>query len=90
MFYRAKSTKTCERQLQGCLRKIEEWCIEHGFKFSLSYVRLGYCFTLYQRLWLYNGASIVAFYDMLGIRKTYPQLQPRKTLCVHFHNKYSS
>ena len=36
MSYRAKSTKTCERQLQGCLRKIEEWCTENGFKFSLA------------------------------------------------------
>ena len=34
--YRAKSTKTGERQLQGCLRKIEEWCTENGFKFSLA------------------------------------------------------
>ena len=33
MSYCGKSTKTCERQLQGCLRKIEEWCIENGFKF---------------------------------------------------------
>ena len=36
MSYRAKSTKTCERQLQGCLHKIEEWCTENGFKFSLA------------------------------------------------------
>ena len=34
MSYRAKNTKSCERQLQGCLRKIEEWCIENGFQFS--------------------------------------------------------
>ena len=34
MSYRAKNTKSCERQLQGCLRKIEEWCVENGFKFS--------------------------------------------------------
>ena len=34
--YRAKSTKTCERQLQGCLGKIEKWCTENGFKFSLA------------------------------------------------------
>ena len=32
--YRAKNTRTCERQLQCCLRKIEEWCTENGFKFS--------------------------------------------------------
>ena len=36
MSYRAKGTNTCERQLQACLRKIEEWCIENGFKFSLA------------------------------------------------------
>ena len=34
MSYRAKTTKTCERQLQGCLHKIEKWCTENGFKFS--------------------------------------------------------
>ena len=34
-------------------------------------VRLGYCFTPIQRLWLYNGAPLVAFYDTLGIRRTY-------------------
>ena len=26
-------------------------------------VRIGYCYTPYQRLWLYNGAPLVAFYD---------------------------
>ena len=39
-------------------------------------IRLGYCFTPYQRLWLYNGAPLVAFYDTLGIRRTYFQLKP--------------
>ena len=34
MSYRAKNTNSCERQLQGILRKIEEWCIENGFTFS--------------------------------------------------------
>ena len=34
MSYRAKNTKSCERQLQGCLHKIEKWCTENGFKFS--------------------------------------------------------
>ena len=34
MSYRAKNTNSCERQLQGCLHKIEKWCIENGFKFS--------------------------------------------------------
>ena len=39
-------------------------------------LRLGYCFTPYQRLWLYNGAPLVAFYDTLGIRRTYSRLKP--------------
>ena len=45
---------------------------------GLKYVgfRLGYCFTPYQRLWLYNGAPLVAFYDTLGIRRTYSRLKP--------------
>ena len=38
-------------------------------------VRLGYCFTPYQQLWLYNGAPLFAFYDTLGIRRTYSRLQ---------------
>ena len=37
---------------------------------------LGYCFTPYQRLWLYNSAPLVAFYDTLGIRRTYSRLIP--------------
>ena len=37
---------------------------------------LGYCFTPYQRLWLYNGAPLVASYDTLGIRRTYSRLKP--------------
>ena len=37
---------------------------------------LGYCFTPYQRLWLYNGAPLVAFYDTLGIRTMYSRLKP--------------
>ena len=41
-------------------------------------VRLGYCFSPYQRLWLYNGAPLVAFYDTLGIRRTYSRLNPRR------------
>ena len=39
-------------------------------------IRLGYCFTPYQRLWLYNGTPLVAFYDTLGIRRTYSRLKP--------------
>ena len=42
----------------------------------LGWVRLGNCFTPYQRLWLYNGAPLVAFYDTLGIRRTYSRLKP--------------
>ena len=36
MSYRAKSTRTCERQLQYCLHKIEKWCTENGFRFSTA------------------------------------------------------
>ena len=36
MSYRAKSTKTCERQLQGCLRKIEECCILYTVQSTTS------------------------------------------------------
>ena len=42
---------------------------------SVSY-GYDYCFTPYQRLWLYNGAPYVAFYDTLRIRRTYSQLKP--------------
>ena len=34
--YRAKNTRTCERQLQGCLGNMEKWCTENGFTFSLA------------------------------------------------------
>ena len=34
------------------------------------------CFTPYQRLRLYNVAPLVAFYDTLGIRRTYSRLKP--------------
>ena len=40
--------------------------------------RLGYCFTPYQLLWLYNGAPLVAFYDTLEIRRTHSRLNPRR------------
>ena len=43
----------------------------------ISY-RLGYCFTPYQRLWLYNGAPLVAFYDTLGIWRTCSRLKSRR------------
>ena len=43
---------------------------------DLIHLRSGYCFTPYQRLWLYNGAPLVAFYDTLGIRRTYSRLKP--------------
>ena len=33
-------------------------------------------FPQYQRLWLYNGAPLVASYDTLGIRRTYSRLKP--------------
>ena len=46
------------------------------FDIQKSRVRLGYCFMPYQRLWLYNGAPLVAFYDTLGIWRTYSRLEP--------------
>ena len=46
----------------------------------LDKVRLAYCFTPYQRIWLYNGAPLVAFYDTLGIRRTYSRLKPHGVL----------
>ena len=42
-------------------------------------VRLGYRFTPYQRLWLYNGAPLVAFYDTLGIRRKYSYVNMKWT-----------
>ena len=54
--------------------------------------RLGYCFTPYQRLWLYNGAPLVAFYDTLGIRRTYSRPKPpassRGATLMETNNKY--
>ena len=55
--------------MQTQLWYLKLWCF-------LYFVRLGYCFTPYQRLWLYNGAPLVAFYDTLGIRRTYSRLKP--------------
>ena len=54
-------------------------------------VRLGYCFSPYQRVWLYNGAPLVAFYDTLGIRRTYSRLKPpASSTCVYvFFGPYS-
>ena len=46
------------------------------WNYFICQVRLSYCFTPYQRLWLYNGAPLVAFYDTLGIRGTYSRLKP--------------
>ena len=43
---------------------------------QMMLVRLGYWFTPYQRPWLYNGVPLVAFYDTLGIRRTYSRLKP--------------
>ena len=45
-------------------------------------VRLGYCFTPYQRLWLYNGVPLVAIYDTLGIRRTCSRLEPPGSFIV--------
>ena len=44
-------------------------------------MRLSYCFTPYRRLWLYNDAPLVAFYDTLGIRKTYCRLELSRVDC---------
>ena len=46
------------------------------FPIYIREVRLGYYFTPYQRLWLYNGAPLVAFYDTLGILRMYSRLKP--------------
>ena len=54
------------------------YCIvlHRGALLLVPQVRLVYCFTPYQRLWLYNGSPLVAFYDTLGIRRTYFRLKP--------------
>ena len=44
--------------------------------FSSAVARLGYCLTPYQQLRLYNAPHLVAFYDTLGIRRTYSRLKP--------------
>ena len=57
------------------LNKYWSLCSAHMSK-PITKIRLGYCFTPYQRPWLYNGAPLVAFYDTLGIRRTYSRLKP--------------
>ena len=39
---------------------------------------LGYCFTPNERLWLYNGAPLVASYDTLGYGGRILDLNPRR------------
>ena len=57
-----------------CLtRPILEIAEKNGSAFN---VRLGYFLTPCQRLWLYNGAPLVAFYDTRGIRRTFSRLKP--------------
>ena len=51
-------------------------CFEYSV--HMYSVRLGHCFTPYQRLRLYNAPHLVAFYDTLGIRRTYSRLKPRR------------
>ena len=55
-------------------------CWQHLLQMLPGYHSLGlglcYCLTPYQRLRLYNGAPLVAFYDTLGIRRTYFRLKP--------------
>ena len=48
-----------------------KWCASPGLHGSYA----PDCFTPYQRHWLYNGAPLVAFYDTLGIRRTYSRLK---------------
>ena len=50
--------------------------LQLAFEKPLLEVRLGYCFTPYQRPRLYNDAPLDAFYDTLGIRRTYSRLTP--------------
>ena len=45
-------------------------CLYSTFHLEYPLVLSRFCFTPYQRLWLYNGAPLVAFYDTLGIRRT--------------------
>ena len=42
----------------------------------MVWVRLGYCFTPYQRLRLYNGAPFGRLLRHSGIRRTYSRLKP--------------
>ena len=43
-----------------------------------DYIRWVYSFTPYQRLWLYNGAPLVAFYDTLGYGGRILDFNPRR------------
>ena len=59
-------------------RQVNQMLLHRGIKkIHMPYikVRLGYCFTPYQRLWLYNGVPLVASYDTLGIWRTYSRLK---------------
>ena len=63
------------------VRECPPWCSIVGATVTVHQffcILLGYCFTPYQRLWIYNGAPLVAFYDTLGIRRTYSRLKPRR------------
>ena len=44
----------------GCSRWVHFKASAHIFKCFTSRVRLSYCFTPYQRLWLYNGAPLAS------------------------------
>ena len=63
-------------QILKHLQMLRDIYYTHAKVKNVNSVRLGYCFTPYQRLWLYNGAPLVAFYDTLGIRRTYSRLKP--------------
>ena len=76
--FNMKADNTGESVFQFLVRYC---CIKSGKNKGLDacnmveFFDLGYCFTPYQRLLLYNGAPLVAFYDTLGIRRTYSRLK---------------
>ena len=51
---------------RGLLKSFYERYADLYVNSVVGRLRLGYCFTPYQRLWLYNGAPVVAFYDTHG------------------------
>ena len=70
------STLRQHSQKLGTINSIKRNCIALINRFNNYFIKSYYCFTPCQRLWLYNGAPLVAFYDTLGIRRTYSRLKP--------------